>query len=117
MTDVTATTAGLVRRPAAITGICVLGVIGVAGIAWLVSTGALRGAPDWYVILLAVSVIVNIAAMVGMFMMRKWGAYLYAGMFVIGQIVLFTTGLWGIQTAIVPLIVTIVALTHVGRMR
>lgn len=115
MTDVTAT--GPVRRPAAITGICVLGVIGIAGIAWLVSTGALAGAPDWYVILLGVSVVVNIIAMVGMFMMRKWGAYLYAGMFVIGQIVLVATGLWGIQSAIVPALVTIVALTHVGQMR
>lgn len=117
MTDVTATTAGPVKRPAAITGICVLGVIGVLGIAYLVSSGALQGAPDWYMILLAVSVIVNIIAMVGMFMMRKWGAYLYAGMFVIGQIVLVSTGLWGIQSAIVPLIVTIVALSHVGKMR
>lgn len=115
MTDVTASAP--VKRPAAITGICVLGAIGIAGLAWLVSTGAFRGAPDWYVIFLAITVVANIAAMVGMFLMRKWGAYLYAAMFVLGQIVLFATGLWSIQSAIVPALVTIVALTHVGRMR
>ncbi len=116
MTDVSAT-AGPVKRPGAITGICVLGLVGVAALLFLALSGGLSNLPDWYVIFLGVTVIANIIAMAGMFMMRKWGAYLYAIMFAVAQVVLLMTGLWAVQTAIVPAIVTFVALSHVGRMR
>lgn len=110
-------TAASVKRPPAITGICVVGALGVIALAWLAFSGGLYGAPDWYPPYLAASAIVGVTALAGLFLMRKWGLMLYGGLFVVNQLVLLATGLWSIQTALVPLIVIIVASRHLGAMR
>ncbi len=106
-----------VKRPGAITGICVVGVLGVVGLIYLGSSGALSRAPDWYMPYLTFSAIVGLTALAGMFMMRKWGFYLYAALFALNQLVMLTTGLWSIQSALAPLIVIIMASRHLAAMR
>ncbi|MDP3495574.1 MAG: hypothetical protein Q8R82_20910 [Hyphomonadaceae bacterium] len=110
-------TATPAKRPPAITGICVIGALGVVALAWLAFSGNLYGAPDWYPPYLTVSAIAGATAMVGLFLMRKWGLLLYGGLFAVNQIVLLATGLWSVQSALVPVIVIIVASQHYGRMR
>jgi len=104
------------KRPAAITAICVLGALGVAGIAYLFSTGRLEG-PDWYMPYLVATAVVGLIAMFGMFQMRRWGVYLYAGMFAVNQVVLFSTGLWTAASIIAPVIVIGVAVMYLSDMR
>jgi len=105
------------KRPASITGICVVGLLGVVGLIYLASSGALSGAPDWYMPYLTFSAIAGVTALAGMFMMQKWGFYLYAGLFALNQIVMLSTGLWSIQSAIAPAVVILVASRHLAAMR
>ena len=111
------TTTPAAKRPAAITGICVIGVAGVVALAYLASSGQFYGAPDWYMPYLIASAVVGLTAMAGLFLMRKWGFYLYVGLFVVNQIVLLSIGLWSVQSAIVPAVVIAVAARHLGAMR
>ncbi|HYH87125.1 MAG TPA: hypothetical protein VEX60_16855 [Pyrinomonadaceae bacterium] len=107
-------------RPIAITVICVIGFIGVAlGIPALlavVATGAQTGLPGWYMPYLGLTMLVGLASLIGMWMMKKWGALLYAVMFVVNQIILFATGLWTPGALIIPLIVTVIALSQLPKM-
>ena len=111
------TTTPAAKRPAAITGICAIGVLGVIALAYLAFSGQFDGAPDWYMPYLIASAVAGLTAMAGLFLMRKWGFYLYAGLFVANQIVLLSTGLWTVQSAIIPAVVIATAARHLGAMR
>lgn len=105
------------KRPAAITGICVIGLVGIIALAYFAFSGQFDGAPDWCLPYLAVSGVCGLTAMAGLFLMRRWGFYVYASLFVVNQIVLFSTGLWTLQAAIVPAVVIAVAARHLGATR
>lgn len=111
------TTTPAAKRPAAITGICVIGLVGVITLSYFALSGQSDGAPDWYLPYLTASAIVGLTAMAGLFLMRRWGFYLYAGLFLVNQLVLFSTGLWSLQSALVPAVVIAVAARHLGAMR
>ncbi|MBC7933411.1 MAG: hypothetical protein H7Z38_22850 [Rubrivivax sp.] len=107
-------------RPIVITVICVIGFIGVAlgvpALLAVVATGAQTGLPSWYMPYLGLTMLVGLVSLIGLWQMKKWGAFLYAGMFVINQIILFATGLWTPGALIIPLIVTVIALSQLPKM-
>jgi hypothetical protein len=108
------------NRPIAITIICVLGFIGVAlgipAVLALLATGAATGLPGWYLPYLALTLVVGLVSLIGLWKMKKWGALLYALMFVVNQVVLFAGGLWTPGTVVIPLIVTVIALSQLPKM-
>jgi len=108
------------NRPLVITIICVLGFIGVAigvpALLALLASGAVTGLPGWYLPYLGVTLIVGLISLIGLWQMKKWGALLYAAMFVINQCILFATGLWSPGALIIPLIVTVLALSQLPKM-
>jgi hypothetical protein len=55
--------------------------------------------------------------MVGLWMMKKWAAYLYTGFVLLNQIVLLAMGVWNIMAFIIPAIVVGIALYHVKKMK
>ncbi len=109
-------------RPLAITVICVIALVGavftVIGGIYLLSAGAdsLVVLPSWYWVFLAASSVIGLISFVGLWLMKKWGLYLYTAGAAIAQIVLITTGLWTIVSLIMPLIVIIVGFLYVSRM-
>lgn len=108
------------NRPLAITIICVLGFIGVGlGIPLLLTllgTGAAAGLPGWYLPYLGLTILIGLAALIGLWKMKKWGAYLYAGMFLVNQVILLASGLWSVGALVIPLIVTLIALSQLSKM-
>ena len=108
---------GTTQRPTPITVICVLGFIGAAlgifgllALAAVSGTGALKGVampvfPSWYVPVLGISVVVGFAALVGLWMMKKWGAFLYIGNFIFGVIVQLVGGQFSPISLIIPAII------------
>lgn len=83
-------------RPVAITVICILGFIG-AGFSLLALT-VLSALGSTFVVYLLASVAVNLLALIWMWQMKKKGAYLYAGVFVAGQILLAVLfNAWGVN--------------------
>lgn len=106
-------------RPTAVTVICIIGFIGVALSVLLFLTPTLAQIGElypWYPPYLAVSIVVGLISMVGMWMMKKWGVILYTVMFVVNQIVLLAGGLWSITALIIPLIVVAIGFTYFNRM-
>ena len=110
-------TAATRKRPAAMSGILVLGVIGVVALLYMMNSGALDGAPDWYPPYLVVSAAIGLAGLVGMFLMRKWGFYLYLGLFLLNQVLMLSIGTWAPQGLLVPLVIVVLGFRHFGEMR
>jgi len=54
--------------------------------------------------------------MVGLWMMKKWGAYVYTGFAALNQIVLIAMGVWSILALLIPAIVIFFALKNVSKM-
>jgi hypothetical protein len=82
----------------------------------IVTTGAQTGLPSWYMPYLVLTMLVGLASLIGMWKMKKWGALLYAVMFAVNQCILFATGLWTPGALIIPLIVTVIALSQLPKM-
>lgn len=105
------------KRPGAITGIFVLGLIGTAGLAYLTLSNELYGLPDWYAPYLAIAAIAGMTALVGMFLMRKWGVYLYLGLLLVNQAVLLSMNAWTPMGLVVPVVVVITGFKYLHLMR
>lgn len=104
------------KRPIALTVICVIGFIGAAFAIYILFTHAARSVGSWYQPYLGFSIVVGLAALIGLWKMKKWGAYLYAGLMVVNQIVMAYMGVWNITSLIVPAIVTAIAFFHIKDM-
>lgn len=108
------------QRPVAITIICVIGFVGLAigvpALLALVAMGATTTLPGWYLPYLALTLVVGLVSLIGMWKMKKWGALLYTGMFVVNQIVLLAGGLWTPGAMVIPLIVVVIALSQYSKM-
>lgn len=104
------------KRPVAITVICVLGFIGVAVAVPMAFSGMARFIGAWYPPYLLLSAGVGLACMIGLWKMKKWAAYAYTSLFFINQLVLLSMGVWTVMSAILPLIVVGIALSHLKNM-
>lgn len=110
------------NRPVAITVICIIGFIGallsIPILMRVLSAEPIGGVtlPGWYAPYLALSIVVGLISMIGLWMMKKWGAILYAVLFLVNQVVLFSAGLWNPLALIVPLIVIAVAFSQFSHM-
>src|SRR5262249_5340152 len=105
------------KRPIAITIICIIGFIGVVFTVPLLFMDVIRTLPSWYPVLLAVSAVIGLACMIGLWMMQKWAVYTYTGFAAINQVILIATGLWTPVTLIVPAIIIAVMFGYLSRMR
>ncbi len=103
-------------RPWPITVLCVLGCIGAAfSIPQFFSPTAQKiGA--WYLPYLGFSVALGLVCMLGLWKMKKWGAYTYAGLVILNQIVLYMSGLWDVQALVLPAVVVLLTLKYVPDM-
>jgi hypothetical protein len=104
-------------RPVPITAICIVGIIGVLGSIYLIFSGATQDLPSWYPALLAVSALVGLVCMIGLWMMRRWAVYAYTAMFVVNQVILLASGLWMLMAFVIPLIIVIIMFAYLSRMR
>jgi hypothetical protein len=106
-------------RPPAITGICILGFMGVAlsliSLIGAMATSAIS-LPGWYPPYLLVGSMISLTGMIGMWKMRRWGAWTYTGLVAVNQVVLLATGFWSILALVIPGIVVAIALSHLQQM-
>ena len=104
------------QRPIAITIICVLGFIGTAFAIPLLFSDIAWQIGNWYPPYLGFSCIIGFVCMVGLWHMKKWAAYTYAGFVGLNQIVLLTMGVWSIVALIIPGIVVGITLAYLKEM-
>ncbi|MHC1781443.1 MAG: hypothetical protein AB9891_01550 [Anaerolineaceae bacterium] len=104
------------KRPTSITVICIIGFIGALISIPLLFSSFASQIGSWYPPYLALSIVIGLASMIGMWLMKKWGAYLYTGMAVVNQVILLLTGLWTIMALVIPAVVVFFALRAVSKM-
>lgn len=109
-------TAEKAKRPIAITIMCVLGFVGAALSVPLIFSSAAQSIGAWYPPYLAFSSVVGLACMVGLWLMRKWAVFAYAGLFAINQVVLMAMGVWNVFALVIPLIVVVIAFMNLSKM-
>lgn len=104
------------KRPTAITVVCILGFIGAAFTIPLLFSDIAGQIGDWYPPYLALSSIIGLACMIGLWQMKKWAALTYTGFVALNQVVMLLMGLWTPMALIIPGIVVAIALTHIEKM-
>jgi hypothetical protein len=113
------------QRPVVITVICiimaVLVVLGVIGIITLMTASTAAGmTPTAGSLIYAIaSIVLTGVAAWGLWMMKKWGLYLYTALFVVGLIMsIMSAGVGGISIVgnLVPLVVVGVCWVYQARM-
>jgi hypothetical protein len=52
----------------------------------------------------------------GQYGMKKWAVLVYAGFFVLNQVIMFTTGIWNVFALIIPAVVIVIGLAHFSEM-
>jgi hypothetical protein len=105
------------QRPTAITVICILGFIGAAlSLPLVLFSASTSLLPGWYTPYLALSAVIGLACMIGMWKMKKAAAFGYVGFTALNQIVLLVAGLWTVSALIIPGIVCGIALANVSKM-
>ena len=111
-----------VDRPILVTIICILGFIGalfvfVGLLAPAVSGPLATQYGPTYLPLTAISTLLTLAAAVGMWMMRKWGVYLYIALTVFGIIYGLAIGITAPTGYIGSIIVTGIGLYSLKKMK
>lgn len=105
------------KRPIAITVICIIGFIGALLVVPVMFTDIVWQVGAWYPPYLGLSTIIGLACMVGLWMMRKWAAYLYTAFAVVNQVVLLVMGFWTAFALLIPAVVVVIALIYVKDMK
>lgn len=104
------------RRPLPITIICILGGVGAIAAALVLFSGEAAKIAPWYPALLGSSVIIGVVCFVGLWMMRRWAVYVYAGFALVMQGIMLATGIWSPAAFILPAIVIAVMFAYLSRM-
>lgn len=104
------------KRPIAITVICILGFIGAAFTIPIIFSSLGEAIASWYPPYLGLSATIGLLSMIGLWKMKKWGAYIYTGFVLLNQIILLSSGLWTVISLIVPGIIVGIALFHLNKM-
>ena len=104
------------KRPTSITVICVVGFIGALIAVPLIFSPISQQIGAWYPPYLALSIVVGLACMIGLWKMKKWAAYTYTGFVALNLVVLLAMGLWNVMALLVPAIVIFFALMNVSKM-
>ena len=104
-------------RPILITAACVIGFFGAVASLPVIFSDFARGIGAWYAPYLACSVAAATVSVIGLWHMRRWAVYLYAGVAATNQVVMFSMGIWHFPDLLVPAAFAAVALSQFRKMR
>ena len=82
-----------------------MGFIGALFTVPLIFSDIAKTVGAWYPPYLAISAVVGLVSMIGLWMMKKWSIITYTTFVVINQVVLITMGVWNVFALIIPGIV------------
>jgi hypothetical protein len=104
------------KRPTAITVICVIGFIGAVLAIRMIFSDNAGQIGSWYPPYLALSCVLGLICMIGLWKMKKWAAYTYTGFVALNQVVLLVMGVWNIMALIIPGIIIGIAIAYINKM-
>jgi hypothetical protein len=107
----------IATRPALITVLCVIMLIGVVISIPLIFSSTARHVGPWYSPYLAFGSLVSYFCTVGLWKMRRWAVYTYTGLVVLNQIVMMVMGAWNIIALVIPGIFIGLMFSQVAKMK
>ena len=105
-----------IPRPHPVTAICVVWVLATLFDIYVFTRQPLSAYDDWFVFYFAGQIGGGLAAVAGIWMMRKWGVILFTFLFAANQVVLFGLDAWSLDSVLVPVLVMVVGYAHLARM-
>lgn len=103
------------KRPASITIICIIALIGAIYIVPLVFSPKAQQVGPWYPAYLGFSIVIGLVCIAGLWMMKKWAAYTYTAFLILNQFVLFAIGVWSLMALPIPALVIFFVLKHISK--
>lgn len=88
-----------------IAAICIIGFINATQMLNLVLSPVSKQIGSIYPLYFSASIIFSIICLVGLWLSKRWAAYAYATILSCNQLALLNMGLWGISSAIIPIII------------
>lgn len=104
------------NRPAAITFACTAAFVWASLSIPLIFFSSSKVIGSWYPPYLAFTVVISYVSAFGIWLMKKWGFYVYLAFNVINQAVLLSMSMWSLFSILIPAIVIGVAYTHLKGM-
>ena len=104
------------ERPTVITVVCVIGVVGAALSVPVMFSDVARAIGAWYAPYMACSVIASMVCIIGLWKMRRWSVYLYAGIAVTNQLVTLSMGIWHFLDLLVPAVFAAIVCSQLHKM-
>lgn len=92
------------KRPFAISVACLLIFFGLISNLVILSSDAHREIGNWFPLYLVITLLIAFACMIGLWKMKKWSAYTYAGLTGFNQILALSIGTWNIVMFTLPAI-------------
>ena len=105
------------KRPLPITILCILGFIGALLVIPVVFSPVAQQVGAWYPPYLGATALIGFISLVGLWFMKKWGAYSYIGLTAVNQIVLGSMGVWNVMVLLIPLIIVVLSLVYLSKMK
>jgi len=107
-------------RPILITLCCLVGFAGLPVTAYYVipNREAIIAFNGWsFIIALVLSGVLGLAGLIGYWMMRRWGVYLYAAMTTLSILYAIASGSFGLSTSLSSIVITAIGCYYFARMR
>jgi len=104
------------KRPLLITIICVLGILGAVGSLLVLLSDQAKEVGEWYPPFLAFTSTVGAICFIGFWKMKRWAVYLYVGLVLLNQFVMWTMGVWNLGALLIPLVFIVVVGSQLQKM-
>ena len=104
------------EKPLVITAICVIGIINAIQMINLVFSPMSKQVGAIYPLYFSLSVVLSLVCIGGLWFLKRWAALVYVALLICNQIVLLLMGYWELSAAIIPVVIILLMLKHLGRM-
>ncbi len=109
--------AGLkLQRPVAIIIVCFIGVINAAQLSFMVISPVSKQFGAFYPYYFALSAIVSLLSIYGLWFFRKWAVWLYIVVLASNQLVLVSMGLWELTAILMPILIVVLLFNNLDKM-
>lgn len=103
-------------RPGPIVAVCFIWLLLLLQEMYLRSQQDISQLAQSQILLIVAATGASIVAITGIWMMKKWGVYLYIALFLINQIMSISNNNWQLGSVFIPLLIIAVCAAHLKKM-
>ena len=104
------------EKPLVIAAICIIGIINAIQMVNLVLSPMSKQAGAVYPLYFTLSVALSLACIGGLWLLKRWAAFVYAAVLVCNQVILLVMGYWSLSAALIPAVIIVLMFKYLDRM-